>query len=204
MTNNFSETTPQKREPDSTDVHPWAADLNTLHTQVWARLVRGVGDRHAPARHPTFATVSTDGRPQARTVVLRAANEAAGTLDIHTDLRSAKVTALRANPRAELHVWDTSAHLQTRVEVTVTILTGDAVAAHWLRLPEVARLNYGTTPGPAEPIASSLDYVKEPDQTIYAVLHCTIEAFDIVHLGPHHRRARFDYKHHRLGQWLVP
>ena len=41
----------------TTDPHAWAANLDTLYAQVWARLVRGVGDRHAPARHPTFATV---------------------------------------------------------------------------------------------------------------------------------------------------
>jgi pyridoxamine 5'-phosphate oxidase len=191
-------------DPHSTDPHPWAADLETLHAQVWARLVRGVGDRHAPARHPTFATVSPNGRPEARTVVLRAANEAAATLDIHTDLRSAKVTALRANPRAELHVWDGSAHLQTRAEVTVTILTGAEVALYWDKLPEVAKLNYGTTPAPGEPIIDALAYLKEPDQAIYAVLRCSIEALDVVHLGPHHRRARFDYKNNRKGQWLVP
>jgi pyridoxamine 5'-phosphate oxidase len=191
-------------EMNLTDPHPWAGDLGTLHAQIWARLVRGVGDRHAPARHPTFATVSPDGRPEARTVVLRAANQTAGTLDVHTDLRSAKVTALRANPRAELHIWDNSAHLQTRVEVTVAILTGDTVASYWAKLPEVAKLNYGTTPAPGEPIANSLDYIKEPDQAIYAVLSCAVQAFDIVHLGPQHRRARFDYTNNRIGQWLVP
>jgi pyridoxamine 5'-phosphate oxidase len=191
-------------DPHPVDPHPWAASLETLHAQVWARLIRGVRDRHAPARHPTFATVSPDGRPEARTVVLRAAHEAAGALDIHTDLRSAKVAALRNNPRAELHIWDSSAHLQTRVEVAVTIMTGDAVAAYWEKLPEVAKLNYGSTPAPGEPIASSLDYIKVPDQMIYAVLNCTVQALDVVHLGPQHRRARYDYTNNRAGHWLVP
>jgi drug/metabolite transporter (DMT)-like permease len=77
----------------TTDPHPWATGLESpdaqvcLHAQVWARLLRGVGDRHAPARHPVLATVAQGGMPQARTVVLRAADAAAGTLDIHTDLR---------------------------------------------------------------------------------------------------------------------
>jgi pyridoxamine 5'-phosphate oxidase len=186
------------------DPHPWASDLETLHAQVWARLARGVRDRHAPARHPTFATVSPDGQPEARTVVLRSADMTAGTLDVHTDLRSAKIDALRINPRAALHVWDHSAHLQTRINVSVSILTGDAVAHYWAKLPKAGRANYGTTPAPGEPIGEALAYFKEPDQTIYAVLRCSIEAVDVVHLGPHHRRARFDYKNNRMGQWLVP
>ena len=51
--------------------HPWSEQLDTLHTHAWHRLIRGVHDRHAPARHPTLATVSPDGMPQARTAVLR-------------------------------------------------------------------------------------------------------------------------------------
>ena len=103
------------------DRHNWACDLSQLYAEVWASLMRGVHDRHAPARHSTLATVSTDGRPQARTVVLRAANKMAGTLDIHTDLHSAKVKELRVTPFAALHVWDASAHLQLRLEAHVTL-----------------------------------------------------------------------------------
>jgi hypothetical protein len=66
------------------DPHTWAQMLGTLYTQAWHRLVRGVHDRHAPARHPTLATVTPDGWPQARTVVLRAADHAQHTLDAGT------------------------------------------------------------------------------------------------------------------------
>jgi pyridoxamine 5'-phosphate oxidase len=62
------------------DRHSWACDLTQLHVEVRLRLIRGVRDRHAPTRHPTLATVTPDGRPQARTVVLRAADQPAGTL----------------------------------------------------------------------------------------------------------------------------
>ena len=73
------------------DLHPWAADLSDLYAQVWARLVRGVRDRRAQTCHITLATVTPHGKPQARTVVLRAADKGTGTLDIHTDLHLAKV-----------------------------------------------------------------------------------------------------------------
>ncbi|WP_245299001.1 pyridoxamine 5'-phosphate oxidase family protein [Pseudotabrizicola sediminis] len=82
------------------DSHPWACDLSQLYAEVWARLTRGVHDRHAPARHPKLATVFPGGRPKAYAVVLRAAYKSAGTLDIHTDLRSAKVGDLRVTPFA--------------------------------------------------------------------------------------------------------
>jgi pyridoxamine 5'-phosphate oxidase len=186
------------------DLHAWAADLATLHAHVWQLLTRGVRDRRAAARHPTLATVSIDGKPQARTVVLRAADQARATVDIHTDIHSAKIAELRARPFAALHIWDASAHLQMRLESEVTILTGADVAAIWARVPDVARLSYGCTPVPGVPIASALDYVKVPDQAAFAVLRMQIMSMDIVHLGPNHRRAAYKLADQWAGQWLVP
>jgi pyridoxamine 5'-phosphate oxidase len=186
------------------DPHPWASDLAGLHAEVWQRLTRGIHDRHAPARHPTLATVSPDGRPQARTVVLRAVDKAAGTLDIHTDLRSPKVADLRAAPFAALHVWDASAHLQLRLEAQVTLLTGQDVAAIWDRVPDASRGAYGSKPAPGQPIAEALDYTKAADPGCFAVLRLEILMVDALHLGPNHRRARFDRDTGWEGVWLAP
>lgn len=188
----------------SRDPHPWARDLSELHAQVWTRLARGVHDRHAPARHPTLATIGTDGMPQARTVVLRATDRSAATLDLHTDLHSAKVAELRANPRASLHVWNPSPHLQVRIEAEVAILTGAAVADIWERVPEPSRMAYGSLPAPGQPIADALDYDKSPDQAAFAVLRLSVQAIDAVHLGHDHRRARFNRADGWTGRWLAP
>jgi hypothetical protein len=188
----------------TTDLHAWATELETLRAQVWARLVRGVGDRHAPARHPVLATVAPDGTPEVRTVVLRAADPVAGRLEIHTDLRSAKVTALRHNPMAALHVWDASAHLQTRITASVEVLAGEAIAALWQRVPEASQTAYGTMPAPGTPIPTSLAYRKTPDPAAFAVLRCTVLSMDAVHLGPTNRRARFERANGWHGQWLAP
>jgi pyridoxamine 5'-phosphate oxidase len=186
------------------DPHPWACDLTQLYGEVWTRLTRGVHDRHAPARHPTLATVTPQGRPQARTVVLRAADKAAGTLDIHTDLRSSKVGDLRATPFVALHIWDTSAHLQLRLEAHVTLLTGPDVARIWAGVPAASRLSYGSTPAPGRPIAQALDYTKAADEASFVILRLRVETFDALHLGPDHRRARFDRADDWAGMWLAP
>jgi pyridoxamine 5'-phosphate oxidase len=186
------------------DPHSWACDLSQLYGEVWTRLTRGVHDRHAPARHPTLATVTPEGRPQARTVVLRAADKAAGTLDIHTDLRSAKVGDLRVTPFAALHVWDTSAHLQLRLEAHVTILTGKDVATIWEGVPLVSRLSYGSTPAPGQPIAQALDYTKAADPASFVILRLRVSTVDALHLGPNHRRAQFDRHNDWNGAWLAP
>ena len=186
------------------DLHSWAADLFDLHAQVWARLVRGVRDRRAPARHPTLATVTPDGKPQARTVVLRAVDKGTGMLDIHTDLHSAKVAELRSTPFAALHVWDAAARLQIRLEATANILTGPNAAVVWAGVPDTSRQSYGSQPAPGRPIAQALDYSSEPDPASFAVLRLTVQTIDALHLGPPHRRARFDRNAGWAGVWLAP
>jgi pyridoxamine 5'-phosphate oxidase len=132
-------------------------------------MTRGVHDRHAAARHPTLATVSPEGRPQACTVVLRSADTAVGALDIHTDLRSAKVGDVRFIPFAARHVWDASAHLQLRLEAQVTRLTGPDVAVILAGVPAASRLSYGSTPAPGQPIGRALDYTKVSDSGSFVV-----------------------------------
>lgn len=188
----------------TTDPHPWATSLTGLREQAWTRLVRGVADRRAPARHPTLATISPDGWPTARTVVLRAADPVAAMLEIHTDLHSAKMADLDAVPRAAMHVWDPSAHLQIRVQATVTILTGTEALATWQSLPEQTRRSYGTRPAPGQPIPDALAYDKPADPSRLAVLRCAVQQIDLLHLGPEHRRARFDRADGWAGQWLAP
>jgi pyridoxamine 5'-phosphate oxidase len=189
---------------DLTGPDDWAQDLASFYQQAWTRLVRGVADRRAPSRHPTLATVSPAGWPEARTVVLRAADPVLATLEIHTDLKSPKVASLRANNCATLHIWEQSAHLQIRIEATVTILTGENVAPIWAKVPDPSRQSYGTMPTPGTPIDAALAYKKPADQTSFAVLRCAAQAIDLLHLGPDHRRARFERLNDWQGQWLAP
>jgi hypothetical protein len=186
------------------DPHPWASNLADLHARVWILLIRGVADRRAPARHPTLATVTPDGMPRARTVVLRAADPASASLDVHTDQHSAKMADVAATPFAALHIWDSSAHLQIRIEASIELLTGAEAAKIWARMSEPLRSAYGTIPHPGMPIAESLDYAKSPEAASFAVLRLRMLAMDVLHLGTHHRRARFQRDGGWQGQWLVP
>lgn len=187
-----------------TDPHLWAQKLDDLRDEVWLRLKRGVLDRRAPARNVTLATVDWHNRPQVRTVVLRSADKETSVLDIHTDLYSSKVQELRQNPFAALHFWDSSAHLQVRLDGRVAVLTGADVADVWTRVPQASRHSYGSTPAPGQPIAEGLCYSKKPDPASFAVLRITVSSIDALHLGPHHRRAQFNVRDGWQGQWLAP
>lgn len=188
----------------SHDPHPWATDLAALRAQLWSRLGRGVRDRRSPARHPTLATVSPAGMPEARTVVLRAADPVRAQIEIHTDLASAKVAAIRTTPWAQLHVWDSPARLQIRLTARAAILSGPETEQRWRTLPDTARRTYGPVPEPGTPVAGSQAFETRSDPSSFAVLRLGLEQMEALHLGPQHRRARFRRDRGWEGEWLVP
>lgn len=179
-------------------------DLAAFLDLSWQRLTRGVADRRAASRHPVFATVSPDGAPEARTVVLRGASRSAGTVEVHTDGGSAKVRSLRANPQAQLMIWDEKAKLQIRLSTQVTILQGAEVADRWQSVPEGSRIAYGASPTPGTPIPEAHAYTKLSSGDWFTVLICRIESIELMQLVEPHRRAVFLADSGWQGTWCVP
>lgn len=175
-----------------------------MHCHIWSLLMRGVADRRAAARHPTLASVTPDKRPKARTVVLRAADKVRAWLDIHIDKCAKKVAELIANPFATLHVWDSSAHLQIRLEARAHFLTGRQVEEIWARVPDGSRSAYRIMPAPGSPIEDALAYEKVMELNEFGIIRFEIDLIDALHLGPQHRRARFCRSDDWAGQWLAP
>ncbi|WP_245299002.1 hypothetical protein [Pseudotabrizicola sediminis] len=101
-------------------------------------------------------------------------------------------------------MWDASAHLQLRLEVHVTLLTGPDVAAIWASVPAGSRLSYGSNPAPGQPIAQALDYTKAAEPASFVILRLAVATVDALHLGPYHRRAWFDRDDDWAGMWLAP
>ena len=182
----------------------WFTTHEGILDQVWATLAEGVSDPAHPARQPTFATVSPDGWPEARTVVLRSADPALATITVHTDLFSDKIKSLMNAPRAALHIWDANQALQIRMQGEVQIESGPETQSLWDRIPDHAQQSYGVTPPPGTPINDALDYIKRPDPKSFAVLTCHIAHIDAVHLGKDHRRVRFSRGRAWQGEWLSP
>ena len=179
-------------------------DLSAFLAEAWQHLRRGAADAKSPARYPVFATVSPTGVPEARTVALRRADAGAALLEVHTDIETPKVAALRANPVAALHVWLPRARLQIRVTARVEILTGADVEQAWAQVPPASRVSYGTEPLPGQPIASVHAYEKPPNKDRFAVLRCHASEIDLVHLDTVHRRAGYARSDDWHGRWLAP
>ncbi|SDZ02068.1 Pyridoxamine 5'-phosphate oxidase [Jannaschia faecimaris] len=173
--------------------------LETLLTHVWDRLDRGVAESSDPFRFVTLATMG-EGGPQARTVGLRGADRTAGTIEVHSDLRTDKVRALGAEPRAEVLLWDAASQIQVRLAVTMTLLRAEG--CRWAGIPQIARLNYGTNPAPGTPIEAPEVVTRTPEQARFVALSGEVRRMDVVSLSHDpHRRAIFKGSR---GEWVAP
>lgn len=100
------------------------------------------------------ATVSPDGLPEVRTVVLRGLGPD-GDPCFATDARSAKLASLRATPWLELCLFDGAAGLQWRLLGRAHVHAGDALARRvWEALPPPSRALF-LTPPPGRPLAAA-------------------------------------------------
>ena len=185
-------------------MNSWFETHEGTWQRIWDTLGRGVADAKHPARRPTLATVSPQGLPEARTVVLRHADRTDATVSLHTDLFSDKIKSLRQTPHVALHVWDARQNLQIRLQAEVQIKSGPSTRALWDKIPDHAQQSYGVTPPPGVPIEEALAYVKQPDPATFAVIDCAVTTIDAVHLGENHRRCSFSRARHWHGQWLSP
>ncbi|QPH55168.1 pyridoxamine 5'-phosphate oxidase family protein [Pontivivens ytuae] len=181
-------------------------DLGAFLDDAWQLIGRGTVDSKSAANRPALATVGAEG-PAVRTVVLRAADREAGTLDIHSHRLAGKVAELRAEPRAALHVWDAKRSLQMRLAGAATVHVEDAAArAAFDALPEHGRTIYAVSPEPAAEIdAPSAPAFDADPWAGFALIRLRLERIELLHLGrERHSRAVYERSSGWRGRWLVP
>lgn len=182
----------------------WFETLNSLHSACWRRMTLD-SVQLKPTIQTVLATIGTDGAPQARMVVLRGADRQAGIVNVHTDATSVKITELRGDARASIHLWNDAEQLQIRLRGEMSIASGDNAAQHWARVPDGSRSNYGVVPAPGSRIRTSDAYSRVPDPAKFAVLTMQVAEMDVVHLSDdYHRRASYSRADGWRGQWLAP
>ncbi len=173
--------------------------LMGLLDTVWQHLARGTADRHHPARHPTLATIGTDG-PELRTLVLRRADRTEALLEMHTDATSPKAAQITTDPRVALHVWLPKPRLQIRARGVARLEPGDP--AVFANLPLEAQANYGG-PAPGTPLSAQAEH-NPGDPTRFTRILCHLTEIDTLLLSDPHRRARYRADANWQGQWIVP
>ncbi|MEL6111283.1 MAG: pyridoxamine 5'-phosphate oxidase family protein [Pseudomonadota bacterium] len=171
--------------------------LSSVDAWVWDQLIRAPHDRQSALKWPAFATVGEGGAPQARVVVLRAADRAGRTLDVYTDMRSAKVTELSQNPHTALLFFDQRHMVQVRVRGETRIISDgpqrDQVLAG---MTARGRRDYATTRAPGTPLPDAgVSYEDQLANDHFCILRITVEAIDWLSLSRSgHRRAIIDYR----------
>ena len=196
-------------------------DLSGVLERSWRLLKQAINDSTSPARTPVLISVSADGLAQGRTVVLRGFNHQQRQLRIYTDVRSAKVAQLQAQPTCTLVVYQPNPMIQLRLSTSALVnhnnrITHDA----WAEMPGPNRCNYLTDPDPGSiskkatdgrPIINA-DSVPTNDENEIAYSHFSVIVFTINELEwlylPRrgHRRAQFiwDRADSLESNWLIP
>lgn len=180
-----------------------------IRHRIWTELQRATHDRHHEWRTPVLATVSADGLPQARTVVLRHAHAGAGTLQIFTDSRSPKVRALAAQPGLVLAFWSKRLSWQLRVQATASVqVSGPEVDAVWARVSQSAAAgDYLSAHAPGDVLrhASPDEPAATPTGACVhhlAIITAQVQSIDWLELGRGgHRRAELQGEQ---WTWRVP
>jgi len=136
------------RESRPDDRPPGGAtrSLDDLRAEAWTGLVRAVRDAKHEWHLPVVTTLSLDGGPESRTVVLRGADPAAAggpTLRFHTDRRSGKIAEIARDPRTAMVFYERRHKVQLRVLGRASVHVEDAVADEaWSRTAPSSRRCY--------------------------------------------------------------
>jgi hypothetical protein len=188
-----------------------AETLTDMLGAAFVALAEGAAQPGSPWRHASLGTVTADGQPRIRTLVLRAFDAGALTLDLHTDRRSAKADELGANPRAALHAWNSATGAQVRLEGSVTLYAGDSVAqGAWDSLRPSSQNTYRAMPGPGCIVADPGEARQTLDDkeafAVFVVLRFSIKQLEYLLIRESvHRRARFTWEAGvPAPMWLAP
>ena len=143
--------------------------------------------KNHPFRYFTLSTVSPEGLPEARIVVLRHFDAVNYQFKVYTDARTPKIAALEKNNKAELLFYDHRKLMQIRVQAECVEQQADALL--FSQQHEGAQKDYTTAVPPGTPLKGmdQLDYTTENH---FTVLTFKAQQIDYLRLKrPNHQRA---------------
>lgn len=186
--------------------------LDEVMDHAWHLLGQGVADRRHGFHHAVVASVSPNGRPRARTVILRAADRNANTLRFHTDIRSQKCRDLEANSAISIVFYDTESRTQLRIEGQASLHHGDEIARQgWAAAQPMSKLTYAITPEPGQLLDQPDGHSTPPPQsdvawaeTNFVVVLVAIEQMQWFYLKQGGQLCAFFDAGKGIASWQVP
>ncbi len=179
----------------------------SILADAWSTLSRAVTNRKCAMHTPVVATIGLDGKPRARTVVLRRIEVDRREVYFHTDKRSPKFAELARDPRIQVVLYEPEARVQIRLDGAAHLHTDDAVAdEQWARSHPNSRECYKAAIGSSEAIDDALATGKpfidgRPNFAAVRVVVAELEWLWLHHEG--HRRIAFDVAQ-GTHRWLAP
>ncbi len=151
-------------------------------------LERSLHDREGELRNVQLATISPDGRPGLRTLVLRGFGRSPACAEMHTDSRAGKARDIAHASQVALLAWSAADHLQLRFEGSASLHHGDDIArARWDGLSANARKPYGLRAEPGAPAPDPGDQAHlPPDEQFqqFTVILVALASVDVLRLEP--------------------
>ena len=184
--------------------------MQDICRHIWQNLTAGAGPGQSPFTMWQLASNGADGVPQLRTIVLRGADEQRNTLTFHTDMRSAKVAELRADPRLSMLAVDLVNLKQIRLEGRAEICTDDNERkAIWNSARPHTLILYQAALPPGTPLESPLPTgMQRPAEDNpghrsgfdnFCVIHVTLSKIDYLDISADgHQRTLFNRQE---GAW---
>jgi len=192
---------------------------NDLWEGAWSLLLRGQSDPKSAFATPVVATVSPDGVPHSRTLVLRKALKEKGELWCYTDRRSQKAIDLSEGSEImSWTFWDPKKKIQVNAIGTTRWLDKEICDERFRQLPKHSRKSYASLLAPGRVVKeytdglpenwqqrdlSETDYAKEN----FGILSTRIEQMIILQLRREgHRRMLAERIKDSKWQfiWLIP
>jgi hypothetical protein len=176
-------------------------ELAALHTRLWEQLAVAVRDKTHAWRTPVLATTGGPAGADARVVVLREVDAAAGELVFFTDARSPKAAQIAAHPAGTLVLWSPALSWQLRLALHLDLeASGLAVSSRWARLQMTpAAQDYLAPRAPGQALAAPPE---RETRAHFAVVTGRVQSMDWLALDPAgYRRAVFDAAGAR---WVQP
>lgn len=134
----------------SASSQPRVIPVDQVLDDAWRRLDRAADDPSSPMRICTLSTVTPEGRPAGRLMLLRGADRDTARIWSHTRRESAKVADLRAKPLFSLVAYDAADHIQLRISGSAKVHELDESSHRHFEQSVFARLS-GQLPATAVP-----------------------------------------------------
>ena len=177
-------------------------ELDKIQSNIWDELQSALSNRQHGWRTLTLATLSSDGLPDARTVVLREVAPEAKRLTIYTDKRSPKVFQISQHPNVSMVFWCSKLNWQLRIQAVAKTCQNPERAIHvWQTVRDTAGAqDYLSFEAPSSPMTSNERLSEDKNQL--CIIDLYIQSIDWLSLGREgHRRVKLE---NNQLMWLTP